>query len=140
MKRPSAGRRPTPPRDTRQRRAIRHVLDVADRPLSPPEVLGHARAAVPGLGLATVYRTLNALVGEGWLVPVEIPGRPPRYERAGKAHHHHFQCRGCGGVYEVHGCPGNMRALTPAGFRLEGHELVLYGVCRDCRGTGSGRV
>lgn len=115
------------------------MLDVADRPLSPQEVLGHAKQTVPGLGLATVYRTLKSLAEEQWIVPVPLPGQAPHYERAGKAHHHHFHCRGCLGVFEVEGCPGNLKSLAPQGFKVEGHELVLYGVCRDCKGlTGNG--
>jgi Fur family ferric uptake transcriptional regulator len=36
-------------------------------------------------------------------------------------------------VFEVEGCPGNLRSVVPSGFRLERHEVVLYGVCRACR-------
>lgn len=120
------------PRGTRQRQAIRRVLEIADRPLSPQEVLDHAQGVIPGMGLATVYRALKTLVEEGWAVAVDLPGKPPRYELAGKDHHHHFHCRGCGRVFEVSGCPGNITAITPPGFRLEGHEVVLYGVCPEC--------
>ncbi|MBC7834886.1 MAG: transcriptional repressor [Phycisphaerales bacterium] len=120
------------PRDTRQRQAIRDVLDDAGRPLSPPDILKVARKRVPGLGQATVYRTIRALVDEGWLVTVELPGQAPHYERSGLAHHHHFRCRQCERVFEVGGCPGNLKSLTPPGFRLEGHELTLYGVCSTC--------
>lgn len=119
-------------RDTRQRRAIREAFLAADRPLSPPEVLETAGALAPGLNLSTVYRNLRGLEAEGWLVPVELPGEPARYEVAGKGHHHHFRCRACQRVYEVGGCPGGLAALTPAGFRLERHEVVLYGVCASC--------
>ena len=28
---------------------------------------------------------------------------------------------------------GNLKTLAPQGFRVEGHELTLYGVCPDCR-------
>lgn len=127
-------------RETKQRQAIRGAIEAADRPLSPAEVLEVAQGSVPGLGLATVYRTINALVEEGWIVPVEVPGRPPHYERAGKEHHHHFHCRGCGKVYELEaargGCPAGIKGLAPAGFSVEGHELTLYGVCPGCR-TGA---
>ncbi len=119
-------------RDTRQRRAIRRVIEEAGRPLSPQEVLKVAQAHTPGLGIATVYRTLKGLVEEGWLVQVELPGEPPRYETATKAHHHHFQCRTCGQVYEIEGCPQNVQSLTPSGFLLEGHYMVLYGLCATC--------
>jgi Fur family ferric uptake transcriptional regulator len=120
-------------RKTTQRQAIERVLEHASRPLAPREVCRAAQKRVPRLGVATVYRTLNRLLERGWLIPVSIPGEPARYELAGKEHHHHFYCRRCRRVYEVDGCPGQIRALTPKGFHLEGHELVLYGYCDDCR-------
>ncbi|NUN95068.1 MAG: transcriptional repressor, partial [Candidatus Omnitrophica bacterium] len=86
----------------------------------------------PGLGIATVYRTLKSLLEEGSVVAVEMPGQALRYEAAGKEHHHHFHCRGCGRVFEVEGCPTGIGRLTPPGFRLEGHEIVLHGLCPDC--------
>lgn len=119
-------------RDTRQRRAIRHVIEESGRPLSPHEVLKVAQVHAPSLGLATVYRTLKSLVEEGWLMPVELPGESPRYEPSSKAHHHHFHCRTCDQVYEIDGCPQNAQPLTPAGFLLEGHYMVLYGLCSTC--------
>ncbi|MCE2901815.1 MAG: Fur family transcriptional regulator [Gemmatimonas sp.] len=119
-------------RNTRQRDAIRQVFEETPRPLGPHEVLEAGRGQVAKLGIATVYRTINSLVDSGWLVPVELPGEAPRYERAGSAHHHHFSCRACNRVFEIHGCPGDLRDLTPSGFRLESHEVVLYGLCALC--------
>jgi Fur family transcriptional regulator, ferric uptake regulator len=119
-------------RETRQRKAIRRALTEAGHPLSPKEIHEAAGNLVEGLGIATVYRNVNALLEEGWLVAVELPGEAPRYERAGKEHHHHFHCRKCDRVYEVEGCPGNIKAVTPAGFQLERHEFVLYGLCLGC--------
>jgi Fur family ferric uptake transcriptional regulator len=52
-------------RNTRQRSAIRDAIAVADRPLLPQEVLDAAQPASPGLGIATVYRNLKALLDEG---------------------------------------------------------------------------
>jgi Fur family transcriptional regulator, ferric uptake regulator len=119
-------------RDTAQRRAIRAAMVEADRPLSPKEVLDNAQADVPKLGIATVYRNIKAFVDEGWLTPVELPGEAPRYEVAGKKHHHHFMCRQCDRVFELAGCPGNLQAVVPQGFTLEDHEVVLYGRCVGC--------
>lgn len=119
-------------RDTRQRRAIRRSLEEAGHPLSPQELLEAAQVHVEGLGIATVYRNLKHLQEEGWVATVELPGEPARYEVAGKEHHHHFHCRECDRVYEVEGCPGNLRSITPAGFELESHEFVLYGLCDGC--------
>lgn len=124
-------------RDTAQRRAIRKVLTKAGRPLSPQEVLDDARSEVPNLGIATVYRTVKGLTDEGWLVPVELPGEPQRYEKAGKGHHHHFCCRKCGRMFEMTGCPDNLGRLVPAGFVMEDHELFIYGRCQECSAGGA---
>ena len=119
-------------RRTRQRAAIWSVLERAARPLGPHEVLEEARDEVPNLGMATVYRNIRALVEEGRLRMVKLPGLPSRYEVAGKAHHHHFHCRCCDGVFEVETCPGDFEAITPLGFQLEKHEVTLYGLCEEC--------
>ena len=78
-------------RKTKQRDAVRAILEGAQRPLSVDELLKAASRRVKGLGVATVYRAVGALVAEGWIETVEIPGEPARYERADKGHHHHFQ-------------------------------------------------
>ena len=119
-------------RKTNQKAAIRRVFEEDDRPLSPQEVLEAAKAYVPTLGIATVYRSIKAFQEEGFLTAVAIPDGPPRYELAGKGHHHHFHCRYCGRVFEIHACSGDMKGLTPAGFKLEEHEIVLYGKCQEC--------
>ena len=122
----------TKPRKTRQREAIRRAFEEAGRPIGPSECLRLASASVPRLGLATVYRNIRRLLDEGYLRVVELPGEPDRYETADKHHHHHFHCRVCDGVFEVEICPGGFSAMTPAGFQLESHEVILYGTCSDC--------
>lgn len=123
---------PVQRRHTRQRAAIRAVLEGAHRPLSIGEVLELAKRLVPGLGIATVYRTVGALVEEGFLSQVEIGGEAARYETSGRGHHHHFRCRRCLRVFEVDGCLPGIRRLAPAGFILEDHEILLLGLCPDC--------
>ncbi|MCE2660557.1 MAG: transcriptional repressor [Rubrivivax sp.] len=122
-------------RNTRQRAAIRDAIAQAQRPLLPQEVLDAAQREVPGLGIATVYRNLKALVEEGELQPVNLPGENVRYESVGHHHHHHFQCTQCQRVFDVHACPGDLSRLAPPGFTVEDHDLTLYGRCLEC-GTG----
>ena len=126
-------------RATRQRDAIRSVIQAAKRPLSPAEVLEGARAAVPALGMATVYRNLKLLVAEGIVQVITLPGDSPRYEMRDSAHHHHFQCTTCRRVYDVPGCPGNLRRLAPRGFSVDHHDVTLYGRCSNC-GTQEARA
>ncbi|HZU97710.1 MAG TPA: transcriptional repressor [Planctomycetota bacterium] len=120
-------------RRTQQRSAIRRALVDAGRPLSPQEIADAAKAHAPGVGLATVYRTLRRLSEEGWLVAIDLPGESARYELAGKKHHHHFRCVACGGVFELAGCPTTpLEGLLPRGFQLAGHDILLYGRCDAC--------
>ena len=121
-------------RNTRQREAIRAVFEGAGRPLSPQEVHERADRIAAGVSMATVYRSLKALVEEGSIVTVDLPGQPPRYEPAGLDHHHHFQCRSCGRVFDIEGCPGALDGLAPAGFVVESHEITLGGLCDRCSG------
>lgn len=125
-------------RNTRQRSAIRDAIAWAARPLLPLEVLDAAQADAPGLSIATVYRNLRAMVDEGALRIVLLPGENARYEIGGSGHHHHFQCRGCLKVFEVDACPGNLQHLAPTGFSVEDHDLTLYGRCGKCLGTSGG--
>jgi len=119
-------------RNTKQRDAVRQVFIDNPHALGPFEVLAEAKQHVPAIGIATVYRTVNALVESGWLSVVELPGESPRYERSGRGHHHHFSCRQCSRVFEILDCPGDFKKLTPRGFKLERHEIVLYGRCKMC--------
>ncbi len=124
---------PPPSRNTKQKEAIRAAFTQANRPLSPEEAVASAKQAVAAISLATIYRNINAMVADGWLVPVNIPGQATRYEVAGKAHHHHFQCSDCGKLFELEGCEVQVKPRLPRGFLSTGHEFFVYGRCADCR-------
>ena len=119
-------------RHTRQRTAILNAIVSAKRPLLPQEVLEQAALKVPGLGIATVYRGLKALLESGDVQLVNLPGQNPRYEANTHHHHHHFQCTQCQQVFDIHACPGNLASMAPPGFKVESHEVVLYGRCKAC--------
>lgn len=119
-------------RSTRQRTAIRQVIEAAGRPLSTQEILDASQLSVPGLGIATVYRNIKALLEAGEIDLVTLPGENPRYEQAHQKHHHHFQCTRCQRVFDVFSCPGSFKGMAPHGFEVERHELTLYGRCPDC--------
>lgn len=119
-------------RKTKQRDAVRAVFEDAQRPLSVDELVDAASRRVKGLGVATVYRAVGALLSEEWIEAVEIPGEPTRYERTNKGHHHHFQCEKCDRTFDVAGCVENVRKLAPPRFRVREHSVTLYGLCAAC--------
>ena len=119
-------------RNTQQRREIREVFKQNDRPLASDEVLQLAHGKIAGLGMATVYRTIKGLIDEGWLIAVEMPGQPPRYEVRGKVHHHHFHCLKCKRLFELDGCLEHLGKLIPATCRGVDHVVLIYGYCAGC--------
>jgi Fur family ferric uptake transcriptional regulator len=121
-------------RDTKQKKAIRLAFSRAARPLAPEEALVEAAKLVKGISVATIYRTIHALVEDRWLSAVHVPNEPARYEVAGKGHHHHFHCGACGRIYDLQGCilEPTPAPKLPEGFRVTGHEVFLYGVCDRC--------
>ena len=91
------------------------------------------RTRCPGVGLVTVYRTLDLLSGLGVVRRLDL-GDGPRYELA-EDHHHHLICEGCGSVAEFEQCPLDPGRLPRVGsdFEIRAHSLEVYGTCADCR-------
>jgi len=120
-------------RRTSQRDAIQQVIVDSDGPLTVDDIHARAAAAVGTLGIATVYRTVKLLMTEGRIHSVSLPDQPLRYEQADLGHHHHFQCRGCGQVYDLEECPMALpKNRELAGFLVEDHDVTLYGRCPQC--------
>jgi len=121
-------------RNTRQRKIIQEVFSKECRPLSPQEVLLLAQEDLPGLGIATVYRTIRKLQEDLTLASVDLPGSTQRYEIRQDHHHHHFHCRNCDRVFELPSCGLELSVMIPKGFLAESHDLTIQGLCRDCKG------
>lgn len=119
-------------RNTQQRQAIFAVFEKSKRPLSVQEVLELAQKRCPGLGVATVYRNLRALIAEERLSAVDLPGGIVLYELPRAGHHHHFSCVKCLKVYDIDICGLNFQKLVPKGFQLRDHEVLLSGLCNGC--------
>lgn len=119
-------------RNTQQRMAIETVLEAAEHPLSPHDIHDRATLILPGMGIATVYRAIRSLLDENQIVPVEVSGKPPLYERANLAHHHHFHCEACGEVTPLTGCSLSANYKLPRGFDAISHEVLFRGTCAGC--------
>lgn len=115
-------------RETRQRVAIKRALEQNGRPLSPKEIQNLASAAVPHLGIATVYRNLKTLVEQGELVTVPLPGQPDRYGLPGQATRALFHCRKTDAVYYLDTEAIGLRPPTlPEGFEADDWLVVIDG-------------
>lgn len=119
-------------RTTKQKRAIRSAFESEGRPLSTTEAFEAAQGLVGGLGIATVYRSIKSLLDDGWLTPIDVPGKGVLYELSGKAHHHHFSCTSCHRVFELDGCADDVLVPLPRGFKATGHDVTIFGRCATC--------
>jgi Fur family ferric uptake transcriptional regulator len=125
----------TPIRSTRQRAAVLAVLDEADDFLSAQELHARLRATGRGVGLSTVYRTLQSLATGGDVDVILTAEGESRYRSCSSGHHHHLVCRGCGRTIEVRNTAVERWATEVGaehGFTDVSHTLEVFGLCPDC--------
>jgi Fe2+ or Zn2+ uptake regulation protein len=124
-----------PPRArlTPQREAVLDAIEAIGKRFTLVEVYDRARQAEPGLGLATVYRTIDLLRRTGCVRPLATDDKPT-YVRCRPGHHHHLVCLDCGSVQETELCsaPDAGELERRYGFVSEAHELDVYGHCKRC--------
>jgi Fur family ferric uptake transcriptional regulator len=107
--------------------------------LSAEDLLREAKRIDPGLGQATVFRTLKLLSEAGLAQDACKDEGPRRYEHVYKhSHHDHLICVECGKLIEF--CHPKIEIaqneiFKEYGFRATGHRLELRGLCADCAKT-----
>jgi Fur family ferric uptake transcriptional regulator len=121
-------------RSTRQRRAVAAQLEATDDFRSAQEIHEALRRDGEAVGLATVYRALQAMADAGEVDVLTHSGEAV-YRRCSETHHHHLVCRDCGRTVEIKG-PAVERWTTSIaeehGYRDVSHALELFGICPDC--------
>ena len=119
------------------RRAVVDLLGRQNCCLSAQEIFDGLRKARRPVGIASVYRALDALVDLRLVKRVDAGDGIARYEAAPAdgEHHHHLVCRDCGKV-EAFSDPRLERAIDRVavglGYSVEEHEVVLTGACAEC--------
>jgi len=127
-------------RFTEQRAAVFRFLAATDSHPSADEVFLAVRSELPGISLATVYKSLETLVGCGLAVKLTYSDGSARYD--GRVDpHHHARCVRCGRVVDIPGRlpDGEFESLRVRahGFTVTGYRLELSGYCPDCAAKGS---
>ena len=91
-------------RMTRQRSAVTDLLDDVDDFRSAQQLHELLRERDREVGLATVYRTLQALADSGEVDVLRADDGEALYRRCSRReHHHHLVCRRCGTTVEIDG-------------------------------------
>ena len=122
-------------RFTEQRAAVyRYLADTYVHPTAD-EVYLAVRQDLTGISLATVYKSLETLVGCGLAVKLTYSDGPARYDGRTDPHHH-ARCLVCGRVVDIDGKIADseiedLEARTQ-GFTVTGFRLELSGYCPTC--------
>jgi Fur family ferric uptake transcriptional regulator len=94
---------------------------------------------VPGVGRATVFRTIKLLSDMGIVCRILVEDGSLRYRLSQRQdHHHHLVCVSCASVQELDACidPEVLDDLARStGYEIEGHWLEFFGRCTACRSS-----
>lgn len=131
----AVSRRAGAQRSTRQKRAVEAALHASDDFRTAQEIHDTLRRDGESVGLATVYRTLQALSEAGEVDVVKTDGGEAVYRRCSDTHHHHLVCRHCGRTVEIEGPTVEKWAAAKAAendFVDVSHTVELFGTCPAC--------
>jgi Fur family ferric uptake transcriptional regulator len=134
-------RMPPQRRETRQRVAVAAALDDVDSFVSAQQLHSLLRDQGDGVGLATVYRTLQQLAEDGEVDVLRTSETESMYRRCSSGHHHHLVCRFCRTTVEVDSAAVERWARRIAddnGFIDVGHVVEVFGTCAACAAAGKG--
>ena len=124
---------------TGQRRAIAELFFRSEGHHSAEEIYRLVRETNPGIGPATVYRTLKLLREAGLAAGMNTGDGLARYESPiRRSHHDHLICRSCGLIVEFENDQIEdlqRRVAEQHGYVVTDHRLELFGICGACRGA-----
>lgn len=125
---------------TRQRKAVLEVVKRAHNHPDAAWIYQEVRKVVPKVSLGTIYRTLEALVEEGYLIPITKAGEATRYD-ANLHPHLHLICERCGAIVDLEvDLPDLLTPVQEANPHLEvrGVEVIYRGLCPTCKAAPKG--
>lgn len=121
-----------------KRRDILLTFLKTEKHLTADELHALVKKKKPAIGIATVYRTLKLLCESGLSSELRLGDGTVRYEHSyGHEHHDHLVCVKCGNFTEVLDPDIERlqeRLAKKEDFKLQGHKLLMYGICRGCKG------
>jgi len=124
---------------TRARETVLAAFLGLESHVSADAVYEAARLIDPGIGQATVFRTIMLLADAGLAREACRDEGARRYEHAyNHAHHDHLTCVACGTVVEFVDVDierAQESVYKRYGFISSGHRLELFGLCPRCAAT-----
>jgi Fe2+ or Zn2+ uptake regulation protein len=125
-------------RFTEQRATVYRYLAGTDAHPTADEVYLAVRRELPGISLATVYKSLETLVGCGLAVKLTYADDSARYDGRTEPHHH-ARCLVCDSVVDIPGTIPETEVESlrrhAEGFTVTGYRFELSGYCSSCLPT-----
>jgi Fur family transcriptional regulator, ferric uptake regulator len=124
---------------TGPRKIIIEIIAESGQVLSPYEIYTAGRKRFPGLGLVTVYRTLEKLEQLNLIQRVHQPDGCHRILPATHGHQHILLCTTCGKAEYFSGDDLGIlfaNLSSRSGYQIQDHILQLLGICAKCQADG----
>lgn len=129
---------------TRQRRAIVEIFFSSHEHHSLLELYDLAKERQPGVGYATVYRTMRLLAEAGFAIEHRFGENHTRYEPVEEGEHHdHFICVDCGAIVEFEEPEIEAiqaRVAREHGFEVVSHKHEIYVRCIGACDSRAGKA
>jgi Fur family ferric uptake transcriptional regulator len=120
---------------TRSQERILNLLKTIKQGISAQDMYVELRHRNQSMGLATVYRSLEALKLEG-LVQVRTLANGEALYSLAQQDKHHMTCLQCGRSIPLNQCPVHeleTQLQTTHKFKIFYHTLEFFGLCDGCQ-------
>lgn len=124
---------------TRSQERILALLKTLNRAVSAQDLYVELRNHSQSMGLATVYRSLEALKLEG-VVQVRTLASGESLYSCLQQDKHHLTCLQCGASIPIHECPVHeleIQLQQSHQFKIYYHTLEFFGLCDRCQAAQS---
>ncbi|MDA8356160.1 MAG: transcriptional repressor [Actinomycetota bacterium] len=121
---------------TAQRLCVFRVLEGDTSHPTAEAVYSAARREMETISLKTVYQTLHELAEMGEVAALDLGTGTLRFDPNVDVPHHHLVCRSCGNVRDLDVAVADVPEVPRLvdGYEVDRAELVLRGLCPQCRG------
>ena len=119
---------------TRSQARIMEVLQSLKRSILAQDLYIELKNREQDMGLATVYRSLEALKIQGELQVRTLGNGESEYSLV-KSDHHHLTCVNCGTSIPIDECPVHdleKQLEKSHTFKVYYHTLEFFGMCQKC--------
>jgi Fur family ferric uptake transcriptional regulator len=119
----------------RSQKRVLNLLQQLNSALSAQQIYVELRQREQPLGLATVYRALEALKLEGAVQARTLPTGESLYESI-EHDQHYLTCLNCGQSVPITECPVHeleQKLETSHQFQVFYHSLEFFGLCQSCQ-------